>query len=105
MGLTLASIAALYAMWLGYVFAMHIINRWDALPLPSKVLGALPAVLVYVADVILNWTVVTLLFFDLPRERTITDRLHRYQATPGRRAQLSRWVCQYLLNPFDADHC
>ena len=105
MELTLASIGTLYLMWLAYVLAIHVINRWDELPLASKVLGAPPALAAFVADVALNWTLATVLFLDLPREATITTRLHRYQKTAGPRARIARWVCQHLLNPFDPDHC
>lgn len=95
----------LYLMWLGYVLAMHVIAKWDSLTLASKVLGAPPALLAYLLDVLLNWTLLIVLFWDWPRERTITHRLHRYQLTPGHRARVAAWVCKNLLNPFDPDHC
>lgn len=97
----------LYAMWLAYVLAIHIINRWDSLPLAGRILGAPPALVAYLCDVVLNWTLVALLFFDPPREATITGRLHRYQrADPtSKRARVARFVCQHLLNPFDPEHC
>lgn len=103
--IALQIVALLYAMWLAYVFAIHIVNRWHELPLASRVLGALPAFAAWLLDVLLNWTLLSVLFLDLPRERTITDRLHRYQGSPGVRARVSKWVCAHLLNPFDPDHC
>lgn len=54
--IALHTLALLYAMWLAYVLAMHVIYRWDTLTLTSKVLGAPPALLAYVADVLLNTT-------------------------------------------------
>ena len=101
----LTTIASLYALWLGYVLTMHIVYRWDDLPLASRILGAPAALLAYVLDVFLNWTLCTVLFLDLPRERTITERLHRYQQRPGLRARVAAWVCGHLLNPFDPEHC
>lgn len=99
-------IGILYVMWLGYVLAMHIIAKWDELPMASKVLGGPAALVAYLADIVLNWTIVALLFLDLPREPTITERLHRYQENPNtKRAKVARWVCVHLLNPFDPDHC
>jgi hypothetical protein len=107
MGLTLFVIASLYGMWLAYVLAIHVLNRWDRLPMASRVLGAPAAIFAYLADVLLNWTLVSLLFFDPPREATITSRLHRYQRTDptSKRARVARFVCVHLLNPFDPEHC
>jgi hypothetical protein len=97
------TIGGLYALWLGYVLTMHIVHRWDTLPLAARIFGAPPALLAYLLDVALNWTICTALFFDWPRERTITERLHRYRF--GWRGRVARWVCGHLLNPFDPDHC
>lgn len=43
--IVLHTFALLYAMWLAYVLAIHVIYRWDTLTLTSKVLGAPPALL------------------------------------------------------------
>ena len=99
------AILSLYALWLGYVLTMHIVHRWPQLPLAARVLGAPAALVAYALDVLLNWTLCTLAFADWPREKTITERLHRYQQTPGLRARVAAWVCGHLLNPFDPDHC
>lgn len=103
--IVLQSLGLLYLMWLAYVLAMHIIAKWETLNVFAKVLGAPPAIAAYLLDVILNCTLLVVLFRDLPREWTITDRLHRYQLTPGKRARIAQWVCENLLNPFDTDHC
>jgi hypothetical protein len=99
----LTTFGLLYALWLGYVLTMHIVYRWKDLPLASRILGAPAALLAYALDVLLNWTVCTVVFFDLPREKTITERLHRYR--DGWRGRVARWVCGHLLNPFDPEHC
>ena len=103
--IVLYSIASLYLLWLGYVLTMQIVRQWDCLPLASRILGAPPALAAYLLDVFLNLTVCTVLFLDLPREATITKRLHRYRRGRGRRARVARWICWHLLNPFDPDHC
>lgn len=99
----LTGFGVLYGMWLGYVLTMHIVHRWHELPLAARILGAPPALLSYLLDIALNFTICTLLFADLPRERTITERLHRYR--DGWRGPVARWVCSRLLNPFDPEHC
>ena len=101
--IALYSIVALYVLWLGYVFTMHIRAQWDTLHWSAKVLGAPPAVLSYLLDVLINLTLASVLFLDLPREATLTKRLHRYRT--GWRSHVARFVCERLLNPFDADHC
>jgi hypothetical protein len=101
------SAAALYLLWLGYVLTMHVLNRWPYLPWAARIAGALPALCAYLFDIALNLTLCTVLFWDWPREATITQRLHRYQreAPSSKRAAVARWVCRNLLNPFDPEHC
>jgi len=94
---------SLYALWLSYVLTMHIIHKWDTLPMASKVLGFPAAAFAYLFDIFLNWTVCTVIFLDWPQEKTITERLHRYRR--GWRGAVARWVCNHLLNPFDPKHC
>jgi hypothetical protein len=101
--LSLGIAGSIYAMWLAYVLAIHIIVKWPTLPLASKILGAPPALLAYLFDILMNWTLMSALFFDGPRELTITERLHRYKS--GWRHKVARWLCEHLINPFDAGHC
>lgn len=95
----------LYWMWFVFVGGIHIIQKWDSLPWPAKVLGAGPAIYAFLLDVVLNIVLLSVIFWDRPKEWTMTDRFHRYQKSPGLRATISRWVCQNLLNPFDREHC
>ena len=66
---------------------------------------ALPLLLVFwPLDVLINATVCSLLFAELPRELTITQRLSRHHTTStGWRYQVARWLGAELLDPFDAD--
>lgn len=101
-------IGSLYLLWLGYVFTMHVKAQWDVMHWSAKVLGAPPAVLAYLLDLLVNLIPATMLFMDLPREATLTKRLHRYQQGRHRytwRHKIAAFVCQRLLNPFDPDHC
>jgi hypothetical protein len=101
--IVLYSIVALYILWMGYVFTMHIRAQWDTLHWSAKLLGGPPAMFSYFLDVVINLTLASVLFFDLPREATLTQRLHRYRT--GWRNRVARFVCERLLNPFDANHC
>jgi hypothetical protein len=103
-------IAYLWAFWLLYVLVMgfyraHLQKRLKGLPL----IMALPFVaLGFLFDVVCNYTIAAMVFFDLPRERLVTDRLKRYIATEkGWRYRLADAICTRLLDPFDpsGNHC
>lgn len=67
-----------------------------------------PVIFITIAiDFIANVTIVSVLFWDIPREYLITKRLQRYKLLPdGHRKQVAEWVCEHMLNPFDTDgHC
>lgn len=99
----LLPIAALYLLWVLYVFVMSVKQRWADLPMASKILGAPVALVGYALDVAINWSIAVVVFMDLPHEKTLTERLHRY--TDGWRHTVARFICQHLLNPFDPEHC
>ncbi len=60
-------------------------------------------------DVIVNYTSMTYAFLQLPDEnrKTVTARLKHYiHDHPGTvRARLALWMCRYLIEPWDYDHC
>jgi len=95
-----------YAMWLLFLAVMALNWRWRALPKVVKAI-ALPAVLVSVAlDVLFNLTLGTLLFLELPREWTFSQRVGSYKRRIDWRAPLAQWICANLLDPFEVEgHC
>lgn len=106
----LSLILSIYALWVFYVAVMHLKRCRDAgtLSRPALYLGY-PVLLVgYLLDVFVQMVPATVLFLDLPREFTLTDRLRRYIAGPeGWRETVAVWMCSHLLNTFDPDgrHC
>jgi hypothetical protein len=76
----------------------------------TKIL-AYPLVLIAViVDIIFQYTVATVLFFDLPKtkEYLVTDRLQRYVAGKNNwRRRIAVYICDNLLDIFDptGDHC
>ncbi|MDB5966702.1 MAG: hypothetical protein JWQ72_3202 [Polaromonas sp.] len=77
--------------------------RW-----PGQVLFALAVLPGLLLDVLLQYTVVALLFWDPAArcEHTVTQRLERYLASgAGRRAAVARFVCRRLLDPLDPSGC
>lgn len=101
---------SIYALWIFYVAVMHLKRCRDngTLSRPALYLGY-PVLLVgYLLDVFVQIVPASILFLDLPREFTLTDRLRRYIAGPeGWRETVAVWMCAHLLNTFDPDgrHC
>jgi hypothetical protein len=93
----------LYATWIFYLAVMNLKRAKDAgkLTWPAKVMGY-PVLFVGLAlDCLLNLTVCTFLFLELPREGLVTARLKRLEAGGGWRAVLATWFAVSLLNTFD----
>ena len=100
-------------MQVTYVFYLAIMDAMRARDTMPKVTWFFigPALLVGVLmDFTLNM-MMTIPFADLPREFLLTKRLHRYRDNPiydgSRRRKAAKWICENLLNPFDATgkHC
>jgi hypothetical protein len=100
----------LWLLWAAYVLTMglyraHLSGRLTGI---NRVL-ALPLVLLAVVlDLVVNCTIAALLFADWPQEALVTQRLQRYIAQgAGWRCKAAQWICQNLLDPFDAKgvHC
>lgn len=106
------SLAYLYGFWLLYVLIMGFYRAWLAKKLTKVALVlASPALVVgYLVDLLANWTLAALLFWQWPQRplELVTDRLSRYISTPsGWRTAPALWVCQSLLDYFDPNdrHC
>lgn len=102
------SLAAFYVLWVLYLAVMNLKRVKDAQGLHRNalVLGT-PLLLVgYLLDTILNWTVMTIVLLELPRETTVSARLKRHNTDKGGwRLSVVRWF-ETILDPFDpsGDH-
>jgi hypothetical protein len=100
--------AASYALWIFYLAVMNLKRVRDAgkLGTVAKVFGY-PVLLVgYALDVLVNVTLMTVLFLEIPRETTVTARLKRHNRTgSGWRQRLAAWF-EPLIDPYDpsGDH-
>ena len=94
---------ALYVLWLFYLAAMNLRAAKEAGRLTHVVLVlALPLLGAAVAiDVAVNLVLATVVFFDRPREWTVSARLARYLPGSDWRARVAMWVGEHLLDPFD----
>ena len=59
-----------------------------------------------VLDTLLNWVVMTVLFYEFPQEFLTTTRVvrHKHNSEGFRKIQ-SDWWCAHWLVPFDSAHC
>lgn len=102
-----------YGFWALFVLVMGLYRAWLAGKLPRTRPAfylALPWVAVgFAADVMGNYTLACIVFFDAPQEQLVTQRLKRYIASEPTswRGRAATFICQELLNPFDpsGQHC
>ena len=100
-----ASIVGFYYLYLGAINVWE--NRHETSTLVLIVSAPLLLTMITV-DVCMQMTLATLIFWDLPRELTVTARLARYRDTgTGWRQHWAMEICTRALNPFDPtkNHC
>lgn len=99
----------LYVFFLVYVTCMNIIRAHDegklngllwVLSLPLVIVGLL-------IDFLHQVTLFNLIFWDWPRDLTVTARLKRHIRDTTFRGHIARFLCVYVLSPFDhtGNHC
>jgi len=98
---TLAVLAAVWALWTFFlaVMALRRARQAGTLTRAALVLGVPVLVAGYALDVLVNLTLASILFADVPREWTVSRRLARYQG--GWRCAAASWIGRNLLDPFD----
>ena len=99
------SLAALYVMWILYVTlqALDRVRRVGLLSRTARVLSVPLLIVAGALDVCINATIGTMLFGQIPREWTLSQRLERHVARSGYRGALARWIARSLLDPFEHD--
>ena len=104
------SLAISWLLWLFYVMTMgfyraRLSGRLKGLPL---VLASPFIIIAFLIDVLVQLTVATVVFRDIPRHWLVTSRLQVYiDHGKGWRHDWAQSICKYLLDPFDPsdDHC
>lgn len=105
MSTVLFMITVLWALWILYVAMMNIKGAVDKGPLPWQAkLIVYPTTAVFsIIEILANCIVCTIIFLDLPKEITVSDRLRRYNLNP----LTSQWrmsivnFVKPMLDPFD----
>ena len=92
--------------WLFYIAIMHLRMVRHSLHPFAKVNAYILLFVGLILDVLLNVIVATVLFKELPKEWLLTDRLKRLKREGNMyQKAVAYWVCEHLLNQFDAGHC
>ena len=105
----LLTLAALWAFWALYVFTMGLYRAFLKRRL-SLIMCSPVVALAFALDVVMQLTVFTIVFLELPRDPLVTYRLRRYMRELPPEHWRRRWtdyLCKHLLDPFDptGSHC
>lgn len=100
------SILGFYTLYLA-IMALYRGHLANTLSMAAKVLGYPILAIGLLVDVVMNITLFSVLFADIPREWLVTTRLKRHINKSGYRGFLASFICHNLLSPFDptGDHC
>lgn len=99
-------IVAFIVLWIIFVNVMWAKHNPDKIPkifhLPIKIIAFFG--LLY--DILFNWVFGTVMFLELPREMTLTERMKRILISKQDwRFYLALWICHNLVEPWDPNHC
>jgi hypothetical protein len=108
--LTWQVLLALWVFWALYIFMMGVYRGFLAGRLKGlSLIMATPILAVaFAVDFIMQMTVFTVVFRELPRHWLVTNRLRAYiKKGEGWRYVWASKLCHYLLDPFDPTgaHC
>ncbi len=97
------SLALIWLTWLLYVAVMALKRCRDAglLTIPMKVLGYPILFIGLFCDFLLNMTVCSALFVEVPHEWLVTARLKRHAREATWRGSIARWIAYSLLDSLD----
>lgn len=103
-------ILSLYGLWIFYLAIMSLYRAKQAgtISRVALILGYPILLIGVVLDFIVNLTIMSLFFLEIPKELLVTKRLTRHvQTGKGWRQKLAYWICHHLLNAFDpsGNHC
>ena len=102
-------VAWLWLFFLLYIGAMGIMRAYHAKQLNVWLyVMCLPfLVIAYLYAVLSNLTIVSIIYVELPKQLTVTERLKKHIDSQTWRGELSRFICKKILSPFDhtGDHC
>ena len=101
----LIAVGMCYALWLHFLAVMAIQTARDRKTLTPWGLRFGYTVLIpgYLMDVLVQMTIATIAFVELPREPTVSSRIKRLVASDDNnwRKTVAMWLRNHMLSPFD----
>lgn len=96
-----------FISWILFLSVMSLKTHRHELGPVAKIHGYALLGIGLAVDLVLTVVIGSVLFLSPPRELTLTGRLKRHKADGGWRGRMAAWVCEKLLNQFDAGghHC
>jgi hypothetical protein len=115
-------IIASILFWFLFASAMTLYDKWKVQKKYSLkwwglgIVGLPIFIIGFPYDIIYNFTWGSLIFLELPKKRpkgkgfnsfewTFTHRLWRLIYDKGWRGHVARFICRYLVQPWDLNHC
>lgn len=95
-----------YGLVAGFTAYVSIARAWPVLAWYVKAVLA-PLLLAFIlVDIVFNWSVAWLIFFQIPKGKkwTFTQRIDVAKDAKGYRGKLAKNICQ-ILNTFQPNHC
>jgi hypothetical protein len=102
---------ATWFFYIGFAVSVSVYRLWQkgTLNILNKILFAPVLIIFLIADVIINFTLLLVIFGKPPTKTyTITDRLAVYHTTEsGFKKTIASFICEKVLNPIDptGNHC
>jgi hypothetical protein len=91
-----------YATWVFYCAGMAFAWAGERIQGETARLAKATTAVAFALNVALNWTVMTLLFLELPREPNVSARCSRhFRSGSGWRKRLAAWFGRVWLDPLD----
>lgn len=96
-------ILSFWVLWVFYLAVMNLKRVRDkhGLSVAAKIMGYPVLYIGILLDFIVNVTLFTCIFLELPSETLVTTRLQRHANSKGWRKTLAIWLGEALLNDFD----
>lgn len=110
LGIAGASFLGVYTLWLFYLAAMNLLRAREmgTINKVAMVMGWPIVAVAMLIDLVVNVTLLTVLFLELPKEYLVTKRLARHMQGPdGYRKKIAIFTCKTFLDSFDpsGNHC
>jgi hypothetical protein len=99
-------IGSFYSLWIFFLAIMSLKKPYETNELPKHVLIlAYPIIIVgIVLDIAINYTFMTIIMLEVPKEKTVSERLHRHNVNSvGYRKFITNLFIPFL-NTFDKNH-